>query len=122
MSELDDKLRDILDNLRGALFEGEIDKAIPQIKQVFANRTNKRLRCLIKQEGKKAFKEGHDLAMRTKFDLSFGTGNGKPPMSGAEWYDRFMFEIGSIYDYRIDDWSFTHLQVMEAAKKAAGIE
>jgi|ERR1035437_5138133 hypothetical protein len=43
-------------------------------------------------------------------------------MQGQEWYNRFMSEIGSIYDYRIDDWSFTHLQVMEAAKKASGIE
>lgn len=42
-------------------------------------------------------------------------------MSGQEFCSRFEKEINSLKSPDLDDWKFTHLEILEAAKRAAGI-
>lgn len=51
--------------------------------------------------------------------------NGKRVMTGAEWYDRFLKELGepkTFVGYAYDDTGYEDDHVLEAAKKAAGLK
>lgn len=97
MSDLYDKLKVICNNLGG--YEGssteEIDEAIAQIKQVFA--------------------EEHPLLR-----LDTTSGNIDNVMTGQEFYEQFVKAFEEMRDNGITE--VTEVHIVEAAKKAAGIE
>lgn len=45
----------------------------------------------------------------------------KEDMTSQEFYNRFEKEINSLKSPDLDDWRFTYLEVLKAAKRAAGL-
>ena len=110
MSDLDDKLREILAKVKFyPTVEIPPSEAIAAIKQAFT------------EAGHKKFTNRLDLETHNL------THTDKPLMTGQEWYDRFEKEMYFLIAMVWDDHKEHHEildreQILEAAKKAAGLE
>lgn len=125
MADLDDKLREILlapykypkgDGATMFDDKGDIpilDTQIAQIKQAFAEAGyishNSKI-YWAKHDDKMYIVNGSDPIKRVSLSTL---------MTGQEWYDRFEKQVRKSPD--VDDWHYTHLEVLEAAKKASGL-
>lgn len=109
---LDEKLREIF-----AQYTDTYDE--PLLPNDFIDRNN------ILAQIKQAFmQEGWEPKISTKWALKAFEKNQREMygmMTGQEWYDRFKTEIESLKSPDLDDWHFTHLEVLAVAKKASGL-
>ena len=133
MSSIDDKLREVIRyiaNEDGYVEPEDLDNAIAQIKQVFADEGYlPHVDCgkHVKVGDKLYITNGNDPLV--KLDLA-------KYMTGREWYDRFEKEAGSCTHYirslfashvetasKADEREmFVKQDILQAAKKAAGVE
>lgn len=129
MSDLDDKLRDIVSEYAESHEQSQFDEQVRLIKQAFKDdawsaipekevydRVLKYDNQTICSQCQNRFTTQEDCLLHYKLH--------DPTMTGQEWYDRFTKEMNGVETYSGDDYYglVSDDEVLDAAKRATGIE